>query len=122
VSSPIDEPEFREELRQFVKENSRQKGEVLTLLQIRTWVGEKLQLDETKWYAENTMMRWMHQLGFHIQTQKKSLYVDGHERPDVVASRVKFMADYRKLREKCFLIDDASDSLPEVLIEISLQI
>ena len=92
TSSPFENEAFREKLRQFVKENGRMGGAVLTLSQIKKWIGEELNLPEEDWYSENTVMRWIHALGFAVRVDKKQLYVDGHERPDVVESRLKFMA------------------------------
>ena len=34
-----------------------------------------------------TANRWLHKLGFIAKSHKKGLYVDGHEREDVVKSR-----------------------------------
>jgi hypothetical protein len=44
-----------------------------------------------------TTWRWMRLLGFQYDTRKKSFYVDGHERDDVVATRSTFCKRY--LRE-----------------------
>jgi len=41
-----------------------------------------------------TAWRWMRLLGFCYDTRKKSFYVDGHEREDVVADRTQFCATY----------------------------
>ena len=41
-----------------------------------------------------TAWRWMRLLGFQYDARKKSFYVDGHEREDVVASRTKFCKTY----------------------------
>ena len=41
-----------------------------------------------------TTWRWMRLLGFHYDTRKKSFYVDGHEREDVVATRNNFCEEY----------------------------
>ena len=41
-----------------------------------------------------TTWRWMRLLGFQYDTRKKSFYVDGHERDDVVASRSTFCKRY----------------------------
>ena len=91
TASPFDNEDFKKELRQFVKANGRMGGEVLTLLQISKWVGDRLELKEEDYYSENAIMRWLHKLGFEVRCDKKSLYVDGHERPDVVESRIKYM-------------------------------
>ena len=91
AESPFENEEFRAKLRAYVKANGRKGGDVLTLRHVAKWVGEELRLNEEDWFSENTIMRWLHQLGFAVRVDKKSLYVDGHERPDVVESRVKFM-------------------------------
>jgi hypothetical protein len=40
----------------------------------------------------DTARRWMHFLGFHPVSHAKGYYVDGHERPDVVDHRTRFLA------------------------------
>jgi hypothetical protein len=46
-----------------------------------------------------TVWRWMHDLGFSYDMRKKSFYVDGHERSDVVAYRHSFCTDYLTVYE-----------------------
>ena len=112
-SSPFEDNNFKADLRAFVKENGRVKGEVLTLKGVREWVGKKLGLEESEWFSTHTMMRWLHDLGFNVECDKKGLYVDGHERADVVESREKFMRDYKEVYSKeCFQLDDNNDELP----------
>jgi hypothetical protein len=41
-----------------------------------------------------TAWRWMRLLGFRYNARKKSFYVDGHEREDVVANRTRFCKKY----------------------------
>jgi hypothetical protein len=41
-----------------------------------------------------TTWRWLHRLGFHYDNRKKSFFVDGHERPDVVCRRNEFCSKY----------------------------
>lgn len=41
-----------------------------------------------------TTWRWMHHIGLSYSTRKKSYYVDGHEREDVVVERVAFCKRY----------------------------
>ncbi|KAI2490640.1 hypothetical protein MHU86_23939 [Fragilaria crotonensis] len=42
----------------------------------------------------STAWRWMRLLGFRYDTRRKSFYVDGHERDDVVANRTQFCKNY----------------------------
>ena len=45
----------------------------------------RIQLKVTKGISIHTARRWLHREGFQYTEHKKSLYFDGHERPDVVA-------------------------------------
>ena len=45
-------------------------------------------------FSISTCWRWMKLIGFTYCTQRKSYYVDGHERDDVVASRKEFCRKY----------------------------
>ena len=46
-----------------------------------------------------TANRWLHNLGFTPKSHKKGLYVDGHEREDVVKSREEFLRDISDLKK-----------------------
>ena len=37
--------------------------------------------------SERTIWRWLHWLGFKLEERKKELYIDCHERPDILAYR-----------------------------------
>jgi hypothetical protein len=42
--------------------------------------------------SERTATRWLHQLNYHIgDASKKGMHLYGHERPDVVEYRKKFL-------------------------------
>ncbi|EHS62464.1 uncharacterized protein PGTG_20589 [Puccinia graminis f. sp. tritici CRL 75-36-700-3] len=53
---------------------------------------------DQKGISLDTATRWMYKLGFRAQRHRKSVYYDGHEREDVVASRLKFLGDVARLR------------------------
>jgi len=42
--------------------------------------------------SESTAVRWLKKIGFSLNRVQKGVYVDGHERPDVVASRNDFIS------------------------------
>ena len=48
----------------------------------------------------NTAWRWMRYLGFNHDTRKKSFYVDGHERADVIDYRTKIAETFARLSFK----------------------
>ena len=47
--------------------------------------------------------KWLHELGFEVLNKKKGVYIDGHEREDVVEHRKKFL---RQLVAGGFLTKD----------------
>jgi hypothetical protein len=46
--------------------------------------------------SERCAQRWLIKLGYGVKEVRKGLYVDGHERADVVEYRKKFLADFAK--------------------------
>lgn len=46
---------------------------------------------EKKTISESGAKRWMLKAGFRLREYKKGVYMDGHERPDVRAYRLKFL-------------------------------
>ena len=50
----------------------------------------------------STTWRWLRRLGFAYDSRKKTFFVDGHERPNVVFHRNQFCKDYlSKLEPRC---------------------
>ncbi|KAI2496104.1 hypothetical protein MHU86_18381 [Fragilaria crotonensis] len=50
----------------------------------------------------STTWRWLRRLGFSYDSRKKTFFVDGHERPNVVFHRNQFCKDYlSKLEPRC---------------------
>jgi hypothetical protein len=49
----------------------------------------KLKINTT--ISESTAVRWLKKMGFSLCRVQKGVYVDGHERKDVVESREKFI-------------------------------
>ena len=64
-----------------------------------------------------TARLWLHHLGFEVLTVRKGIFIDGHERPDVIDARKLFL---RKMTKIGFLhftnapTDDAMRALPDV--------
>jgi hypothetical protein len=50
-----------------------------------------------------TARRWLHKLSWRYQQKKKGMYIDGHERDDVVEYRKRFVERWREY-EKRFII------------------
>ncbi|OAV99718.1 hypothetical protein PTTG_25268 [Puccinia triticina 1-1 BBBD Race 1] len=54
----------------------------------------------TKKICRSTATSWMVKLGFTLQEYQKSMYFDGHERPDVVLARNKYIKDFEMYRKR----------------------
>ena len=50
-----------------------------------------------------TARRWLHKLSWRYRQKKKGMYIDGHEREDVVEYRKGFVERWREY-ERCFVI------------------
>ena len=48
------------------------------------WVNCFLDLDEENEYKPGTVRNWLHICRFSLSESKKGVYIDGHERADVV--------------------------------------
>jgi len=55
--------------------------------------------------SESTAGRWLRALGWIYSPAKKGLYFDGHERPDVIAYRVVFLAQMEEFEKKMVTVD-----------------
>ncbi|CAG8510641.1 3870_t:CDS:2, partial [Scutellospora calospora] len=53
----------------------------------------QLNIESVQKISVRTCRRWMHKLGFRYQRYQKGTYVDGHECPDVVEYRQKFLEE-----------------------------
>ena len=102
--------ELCERAREYVRENAAPRGRPnLTSGAFCQWVNNEL-LPNTvldpgypRSVSVETARKWLHELGFSVLQMSKGVFIDGHERPDVVESREKFL---RKMTECGFLRPD----------------
>ena len=59
-----------------------------------------------------TARNWLHKLGFEYKDVKKDVFVDGHERPDVVEDREKFLNTMKDLEP--YLVEFEEDGLMKI--------
>jgi hypothetical protein len=59
-----------------------------------------------------TTYRWLKVLGFKKGTHKKSVYVDGHERADVVEYRKKFLQEFDEVMQYAYDFEDPKRPKP----------
>ena len=106
----------------YVRRNAVVKGKPnMTSTSFCRWVNEQLLPNSVlepgfpRHIGVETARKWLHELGFEVLDKKKGVYIDGHEREDVVKHRQKFL---RQLVASGFLTKDdaptgeAKDAFP----------
>ena len=90
--------ELNQKARKYIRANASVKGQPnLTASNFCQWVNcdllpsESLAPGHPRSISIQTARIWMHELGFSVIDKKKGIYIDGHERPDVVSYRKKFL-------------------------------
>ena len=85
------EAELQLMITQFIRENSVRKGEPnLTVSDVQKYVNANvlpLLGNRNLVVRRSTIYRWMTRLGFSVTKYKKGVYIDGHERDDVIKRR-----------------------------------
>lgn len=68
-----------------------------------------------QWIRARTARRWLRKLGFSFSEVKKDVYVDGHERPDVVEYRNDFLQRWATLKKKfAIFAEDGTWQRPQI--------
>lgn len=62
--------------------------------------------------SERTAHRWLGRLGWRYGKQKNGMYIDGHERDDVVQYRNGFVQRFKEYERRFHLYDDNGHELP----------
>ena len=79
----------------------------------------RIQLKPSKGISVATACRFLKREGFQFQKYKKSLYYDGHERPDVVADRQeRFLPAMAKYEERLveYIVGDVEHKVPKNIV------
>ena len=121
--------ELCEKARVYVRENAAPRGRPnLTASAFCQWVNNELLPNSVlepgypRRVSVETARKWLHDLGFDVLQLAKGVFIDGHERPDVVESRVKFL---RTMTECGFLhpdnapTEEAARALPADVAHLS---
>ena len=90
--------ELNEKVREYVRANAAVKGRPnMTTMDFCKWVNKTLLPNSTleggfpRKIALETSRKWLHMLGFEVLCPKKGIFIDGHERPDVVQYQKEFL-------------------------------
>ena len=116
--------ELNKKAREYVRANAAVKGRPnLTSVDFCKWVNESFLPNCTlepgfPWrIGVETARLWLHHLGFEVLTARKGIFIDGHERPDVIETRTLFLRKMIKLGFLHFTnapTEDAMRALPDV--------
>lgn len=100
----MQDEDFCDEARALVWENSKKRGQAnMTSKDFADYVNTTLlpkYSDSTSQLSisPRTARTWLHKLGFDVRETKRALYIDGHERADVVLARIEYLESMRKYR------------------------
>ena len=90
--------ELNKHVRKYVRENANIKGKPnMTTASFCQWVNNELLPNSVlepgfpRKISVDTARRWLHHLDFKVLDRKNGVYIDGHEREDVVAYRKEFI-------------------------------
>ena len=108
----VDDEEYKDIALKWIRENAVVKGKPnLTATMFCEWLNTELlplvadhHPEAPKNVSTSTATRWLHKLGFSPSSTKKGVYIDGHERQDVI--------DYRKLYLKKMEILETTHAQP----------
>ena len=96
--------ELTEQAILFVRENAFKKGAPnLTARSFCSWVNDELLPNSTleagapRRISVEVARRWLHEMGFKVRRITKGIYIDGHERTDVVEYRKTFLKEVSTL-------------------------
>jgi hypothetical protein len=109
----------------YVRANAAVKGKPnMTSIEFCKWVNKTLLPNSTlepgfpRRVSVETSRKWLHEMGFEVLTARKGIFIDGHERLDVIESRKTFL---RKMVKIGFLhftnapTEEAKQALPDDL-------
>ena len=110
--------------REWVRENAFKKGEPnMNAAGFCEFVNNKLLPSSylppyfPRLISLRTAIRWLRHLGFKPRSHKKGVYIDGHEREDVVKHRVEYLKVMEELRKTHKPPPQCADEEPRVRVE-----
>ena len=95
--SLLDDENVKQEVISYLRMNKFNINPDIFREHITTTILPRLNIIRSKVISKSTARRWLFRLGWDCHEYRKGIYVDGHERSDVVEDREKFIADYDEL-------------------------
>jgi hypothetical protein len=110
IKSLVFDEDVASKCRQFLK---KQINDAITGQSFAHWINNNLHIEadlpRLVGICSRTAMRWLHTLGMSYMQYTKGLYINGHERPDVVSYRDAFL-ERMSNHEKCFFKYEGDDT------------
>ena len=117
---------LRERASEFVRANAFKKGEPnMTSVSFLKFVNNELLPSHhlsphfPRMISLRTAIRWLHNLGFKPVSHKKGIYIDGHEREDVVKHRDEYLTTLHTLQQTHQSPPPIDDDDPSTSLELS---
>ena len=95
----------------YIRSLGRKERQRLSGKSFRDWINSNIAGIQV---SESTAQRWLHHLGFHFSSVSNGIYVDGHEREDVVLYRKSFVRRLMVFKERMSSFDDARVTPPQL--------
>ena len=110
VKSIISDENTQNICRQWLRS---QRSNAISGKSFSEWVSHHLHLEiglpASVQISERTATRWLHEIGYNVgDACKKGMYLDGHERPDVVEYRKSFL-DWMEQQQKRMAVYDGEN-------------
>ena len=116
--------ELNKKAAEWVRANAFRKGQPnMTAQSFCVWVNEDLLPSShllphfPRRVSFRTSVRWLYHLGFKPVSHRKGVYIDGHEREDVVLHRGKYLREMAALRSSHQPPPACSDEEPRIRVE-----
>ena len=103
--------DIAEAFRSYLRSRTKKEYNLLTGRSLAKWANSNL---PGIFISERTAQRWMNHLGFHFGEPPLGVYVDGHEREDVIRYRAKFVKKMLEYRNKMTIFRDDGEILPQL--------
>ncbi|CAG8742762.1 17712_t:CDS:2 [Rhizophagus irregularis] len=103
IKSLLDDEDVQMQIATYLHENKFEFYVADFVDYVKNVVFPSLGIEQETTISTRMTRNWLNKMGFEFKQFKKGVYVDGHERPDVIAYRSKFleqMASYEKLMPK----------------------
>lgn len=120
IESALKDEDVQEDIKEYLRQHPRKVSSLFlkTYLE-KTHFPSKFGPDQNRTISKETCRSWLNKLGFSYAAHSQSVYIDGHEREDVVEYRHKFLEEMRQLEPLLVKVDDKNPEGPIIHPELT---